>query len=925
MAQSPPDVEDLLSQFDQAWWDGEQPRIEDFCPPSALAAGMDPARRTLLEELIKIDLEHRWRQAPQLGSTSATPEQARLEDYVGRFPELGPLDRLPAELIAEEYRARHFWGDRPAYEEYATRFARQAAQLRPLFAQIDAELLRERPRGGMATALPDAPAPVAVPVEPPSVPALLGTLRTHKLLEAKPLEELERLHKQGRLPTEPKLLGQELLQRGWLTPYQVNQLLQGRGADLVLGPYLLLERLGGGGTGQVFKARHMRLQRDVALKLIRKELLADPEVMARFDREIRIISRLSHPNIVHAYDAGPIGSAHLLVMEYLEGIDLARLVKQSGPLPAGQACAYIRQAALGLQHAHEQGLVHRDIKPANLLVSGRVVSGEWSSGQPPLTTHHSPLTTHHSPLTTHQIKILDLGLARLQKTMGEVGGGQRGSALTSLLTPVGSMMMGTPDYLAPEQAIDFHGADARADIYSLGCTLYSLLTGEPPFPGGSPFQKLMRHQQAEPADVAQRRSDLPPGLRAVLQRMMAKRPEDRYQTAAEVAAALEPFVPAGNELLKQPPPRAIAVGAPAAGARSRHRRHWRLAVGVAAAGLLLFLAGRAFFAPKPGAGEPAAGSSPTAPTPPALPTWLNRLGGLGERKRPGFRCWRVAFGPDSQLVAVGISSNSIYRWVVGDKEDFARVSAQAPPLELAANGLFAAWNQQARSIAVWDLTRDPLVPLAALDGYAKPPRAAAFAANGGRVAATDGSRVRVWNLDRKNAKAVLHADLPHPEGGVMCLALSPTGGLLASASQLPAGVMLWDVDSKQLLAQFERSVSIHGLTFSADARKLVGRCGNQPGFLAWDIAGAQTGANRSLHNRGGGQLAGVVFTADGHLVGLGSGQTRRLLRWSADLREQVEECALPADARHIAVAPDGRHFATAQDEGVSIFRFEKDR
>src|SRR5262249_35365315 len=149
----------------------------------------------------------------------------RLEDYVARFPELGPLDRLPAELIAEEYRARHFWGDRPGYEEYATRFARQAAQLRQLFAQVDAELLRERPRGGMAAALHDAPAPVAVPVEPPSVPALLATLRTHKLLQAKPLEELERLHKQGRLPTEPKLLGQELLQRGWLTPYQVNQLL----------------------------------------------------------------------------------------------------------------------------------------------------------------------------------------------------------------------------------------------------------------------------------------------------------------------------------------------------------------------------------------------------------------------------------------------------------------------------------------------------------------------------------------------------------------------------------------------------------------------------------------------------------------------------------------------------------------------------
>jgi serine/threonine protein kinase len=284
----------------------------------------------------------------------------------------------------------------------------------------------------------------------------------------------------------------------------IEQPLQENGRDLTLGSYLLLARLGQGGMGEVFKARHQRMNRIVALKVIRKERLADADSVRRFEREAKAAARLFHPNIVTVYDADQDGETHFLAMEYVEGIDLAKLVRRSGPLPVAQACEYVRQASLGLQHAYERGLVHRDIKPANLLLAneGGVV------------------------------KILDMGLARLSRLMDEEA--------SSILTQEGEVM-GTPDFMAPEQAIDPHRVDIRADIYSLGCTLYYLLTGKPPFPGGTLAQKLLWHQQAETPNLAKLRSGVPRGLVAILFKMLTKRPEDRYQTPTEVARELEPF------------------------------------------------------------------------------------------------------------------------------------------------------------------------------------------------------------------------------------------------------------------------------------------------------------------------------------------------------------------------------------------------
>jgi WD40 repeat protein/serine/threonine protein kinase len=340
---------------------------------------------------------------------------------------------------------------------------------------------------------------------------LLERLRTTGLLDTAQLAALEELPEAR--ASDPLPLARQIFQRGWLTKYQLSQVAAGRGAELLVGPYVLLDRLGEGGMGQVFKAQHRHLGRVAALKIIRKEKVASPDAVRRFHAEVRAAAQLSHPNIVVAYDAGQAGTTHFLAMEFVDGVDLARLVREGGPLTVAQACDYARQACLGLSHAKEKGMVHRDIKPHNLLLSREEPS---------------------RPI----IKILDMGLARLQ------GGLDKERALTQT-----GAVIGTPDYLAPEQAIDSRHADIRSDLYSLGCTLYFLLTGRPPFAGESLTQLLLQHQMAQAAPLEQARPDVHPVLAAVIGRLLAKRPEDRYQTPDEAALALEPFCVPGATAL----------------------------------------------------------------------------------------------------------------------------------------------------------------------------------------------------------------------------------------------------------------------------------------------------------------------------------------------------------------------------------------
>jgi serine/threonine protein kinase len=296
--------------------------------------------------------------------------------------------------------------------------------------------------------------------------------------------------------------------------------------------YRVLQVLGTGGMGTVYKAEHRMMDRPVALKVLRAEWTRDADAVERFRREVKAAARLAHPNIVHAYDAEQTGGTHFLVMEFVAGQSLDRVVAAEGSLPVARACDYVRQAALGLQHAFERGMVHRDVKPQNLM---RTPDGT--------------------------IKILDFGLARFAREAAPAPGPPAAArdAENGSLTQTGSLM-GTPDYMAPEQAGNPHEADIRADIYSLGCTLYFLLAGQAPFPGHTGLDKIMAHIERMPEPVTRLRPDVPVGLACVLERMLAKDPARRYQTPAEVARALEPFThpaeaPAPQEAPAAQPPR----------------------------------------------------------------------------------------------------------------------------------------------------------------------------------------------------------------------------------------------------------------------------------------------------------------------------------------------------------------------------------
>jgi hypothetical protein len=265
--------------------------------------------------------------------------------------------------------------------------------------------------------------------------------------------------------------------------------------------YRVLRELGRGGMGVVYQAQQTIMDRPVAIKMVAGSFLDQPGAAERFHREVRSAARLSHPNIVMAYDAERVGSAYMLVMEYVEGQSLDQILRRKGPLPVAQACHYTAQAALGLQHAFERGMVHRDIKPQNLMLT------------PP-----------------GQVKVLDFGLARVVRESGTK------QTLTSA-----NSYMGTPDYCAPEQAADARQADIRADIYSLGCTLYALLGGHPPFQEDTAVLTILAHLQKEPRPLPEIRPDVPPELWAVVAHMLGKDPAQRYQTPAEVARALAPF------------------------------------------------------------------------------------------------------------------------------------------------------------------------------------------------------------------------------------------------------------------------------------------------------------------------------------------------------------------------------------------------
>jgi serine/threonine protein kinase len=325
-----------------------------------------------------------------------------------------------------------------------------------------------------------------------------------------PRDEIRALRKRLPKTRRGRVLARTLVDWGLLTRFQAELLLAGRTSGFILGQYRILDELGRGGMGQVYKAVHQTMNRVVALKVLAPHLVRTEKARLLFEREVQAVAQLLHPNIVTAYDANRLGDRHYLVMEYVNGPNLEQLVREQGPLPVGLACELIRQVATGLQYATEKGMVHRDIKPSNVLVQVEEKDA-------------------HSGFCT--AKVLDFGLARVNAGEEEPG----------VIAPAKGVVMGTPDYLSPEQARGLPEVDIRSDIYSLGCTFYYLLTKKVPFPGGTSLEKLVRHTSQEPTPVEELRPDLPAEVAAVVRRMMAKDPGQRFQTPAEVAQAVAPF------------------------------------------------------------------------------------------------------------------------------------------------------------------------------------------------------------------------------------------------------------------------------------------------------------------------------------------------------------------------------------------------
>ncbi|MGE0528925.1 MAG: serine/threonine protein kinase [Bdellovibrionales bacterium] len=307
-------------------------------------------------------------------------------------------------------------------------------------------------------------------------------------------------------------LAAELVKSGKLTKFQGDCLLAGKYSNLVIDQYLIQKLLGKGGLGHVYKALHKTMNRTVALKVLAPHLMNTEKAQNLFHREVLAAARLIHANIATAYDACANGQRYYLVMEYVDGPNLEQLVRKLGPLKPFVACEIIRQAALGLQHAHEMGMLHRDIKPANILIHRSTLTG-----QPWL------------------VKIVDFGLARLHAP-DDSGTPGPGTILAKQNT-----VMGTPDYLSPEQSKNLHEVDIRSDLYSLGCTFYFLLTGKVPFPGGTALEKVIRHCNAKPRPIDYFRKDVPEPFLQVLEKLIAKDPADRFQNPKEAIAHLLPL------------------------------------------------------------------------------------------------------------------------------------------------------------------------------------------------------------------------------------------------------------------------------------------------------------------------------------------------------------------------------------------------
>ncbi len=597
--------------------------------------------------------------------------------------------------------------------------------------------------------------------------------------------------------------------------------------------YEVLDLLGAGGMGVVFKARHLLMDRIVALKVIHRHLTSRPDLVERFRQEVQAAARLSHPNIVTAYDAEQVESLHVLVMEYVEGRTLDRILAERGPLPPEEVCEYMRQAALGLQQAFEMGLVHRDIKPHNLMLTPRGV-----------------------------VKVLDFGLARLDHETAE-----------DRLTPVEGML-GTVDYLAPEQARSPQQADIRADIYSLGCTAYHLLAGRPPLGNRTIPEKLLAHQEGATRPLRQVRPTVPEGVSAVVEKMMARDPARRYQTPAEVEQAL-----AG----------VLAGIAP----RRPHRRRV-LAALVAGAGLGLPLLAWAVWPRRKD------GDRNQEPVP-------DELRCLGQARRGTWE--RVAIGPSCDRALAGYADGTVALWDLAAGREVVRWKEHGEFVMSVGVSWDGKWGMSGARDAVvcyWDLEGRKLVRK--LEGHTSWVRGVAFAPDCTHALTGGNDAIPLyWDLE----SGELLKRLTGHRTVVGCVAVAGSGRFGVSAGwDLTARV--WDLfDGKEVHCCEGHLNPIVSAAFSGDGRYVVTGAGDKTARL-WSM---ETGREVRRFEGHDGTISCVCFSHEGRLLTSGTDQTIRL--WDVATAEELH-CFRGHldDIWALAITPDRTQAISGSKDGT---------